>query len=216
MKKYTALLFDMDGVIADSMQYHARAWMEVLAEEGLSLDRIDIFKREGMSGLDSIVDIFREKMVEPPGMERLKKLQEKKHAVFERNRVGVFPRVEDILSLASSRGLLLGLVTGSLRRSVNHVLPPEIGRYFDTIVSVEDIVHGKPHPESYLLALSRLGSRASEAMAVENAPQGIQSAKGAGLYCLALETTLPGSYLSAADEIFGDHEALLEYFERIL
>jgi len=216
MKKPKALLFDMDGVIVDSMENHARAWIEVLSQEGLALDKEDIFKREGMAGLDSVIDIFREKRVEPPSPDRLRRLQEKKHEIFERHRVHVYPRAGDILALAASKGLHLGLVTGSLRRSVKYVLPLEIERLFNTIVSVEDISHGKPHPESYLLALSRLGAAATEAVAIENAPRGIESAKAAGLYCLALETTLPGSFLSEADEIFRDHEALFEYFSRNL
>ena len=66
MIKYSAILFDMDGVIVDSMHWHAESWIKAFNEYGIDLIKEDIFKREGMSGIDSIVDIFKEKRIEIP------------------------------------------------------------------------------------------------------------------------------------------------------
>lgn len=206
----------MDGVIVDSMQYHANAWIEVFREYGLFLTREEVFKREGMSGVESIIDIFREKHFPTPSEQELKKLLEKKLEKFEKFIIDLFPYVKEILELVHKKGISIGLVTGSLKRSVKHVLPVDILQYFQTIVTVDDITNGKPHPEPYLRGLHMLGSNAKNTIAVENAPFGIMSAKAAGLVCYALETTLSKRLLSGADIIFHNHLALLKHFENIL
>ena len=71
-----------------------------------------------------------------------------------------------------------------------------------------DVQNGKPHPQPYLMALSQLNLRASDALVIENAPFGIASAKAAGLKCVALETSLPKSYLKQADAVFSSYKDL--------
>ncbi len=215
-KRYRAVLFDMDGIVADSMDYHAEGWRQVLREYcGLELTREDIFKREGMSGLESIVDIFEEKGVPVPSGEVLSELREKKLELFERHDVTVFPAIRDILDLLSQKKVAMGLVTGSLRRSVQHVLRDDVLRHFEAVVTVDDISKGKPDPEPYLCGMARLGAEKSDVLAVENAPMGILSAKRAGIDCFAIETTLDESFLTGADRIFGNHADLYDYFCRM-
>jgi sugar-phosphatase len=87
---------------------------------------------------------------------------------------------------------------------------------FTTVVTADDVTHGKPHPEGYLLALRRLGEhaaglRAGEVAVFEDTEAGVASAKAAGMYCIAVARTLPPARLSAADEIVGElDEALIE------
>ena len=71
-----------------------------------------------------------------------------------------------------------------------------------------DVQNGKPHPEPYLKAMAKLKVSPKEAVVFENAPFGIRSAKAAGLFCLALETSLPSSYLTGADAIFPSFKAI--------
>lgn len=211
-----AVLFDMDGVVVDSMEHHARTWIKVFSEYGVSLTREDIFQREGMSGLSSIKDIFREKGYEVPRGEDLKRLQEKKLELFEQHRISLYPEIREILDLARGARLPMALVTGSLRRSVRHVLPLDIMVYFSAIITVEDIENGKPAPEPYIKAMEKLYCTGKRAIAVENAPLGIASAKSAGLECYALETTLKAHHLAAADKIFTDHHALFMHMKEML
>jgi len=79
----SAILFDMDGVIVDSMPHHARAWRTVLGKHGLTLQDEDIFRREGMTGSSSVIDIFREKGINPPDNDELTNLQNLKDKIFE-------------------------------------------------------------------------------------------------------------------------------------
>lgn len=205
MGEFKSILFDMDGVIVDSMRHHADCWIRVFEEYGVTLSPEDIFLREGMSGIGSIIDIFRSKGQSVPDPEEMKRLQERKLELFERHTVSVFPGMREVLEFLAVKGVVLGLVTGSLRRSVSHVLPAGIIERFRSVITVDDIENGKPHPEPYLKGLKQVGFLPGEVLAVENAPLGIHSAKSAGLRCFAITTTLSPKYLEHADRVFPSH-----------
>ncbi len=213
MKKYNAILFDMDGVIVDSMGCHASSWIDVFSGYSIKLNHSDIYAREGMSGLESIIDIFKEKQFPVPSMNELRILQDRKLELFEKHSIHIFPEIPDILEFISVKKIPMGLVTGSLRRSVNHVLPADIESFFSVIVTVEDIRRGKPDPEPYLRAAGEIGCPPDKALVIENAPMGILSAKGASMDCFAIETTLKKPYLKNADMVFPDHRTLYEYLK---
>ncbi len=216
MKRVQAILFDMDGVIVDSMKIHADSWKTVLSEYRLTLENIDIFRREGMSGRASVEDIFRERGVPVPDEIEFDRLMLRKHELFESHMPVVYPLIKTMIEYVKSRDVAIGLVTGSLKRSVVHVLPDGILTAFDSIISADDVVNGKPDPEPYLKCLESLNRGRDEALVIENAPMGIRSAKGAGLYCVALETTLPAGYLAGADMVLSDHMELYRYLREIL
>ncbi|MDY6934656.1 MAG: HAD family phosphatase [Spirochaetota bacterium] len=216
MKKYKAIHFDMDGVIVDSMRYHARSWQTVFAEYGISISEKDIFRREGMPGIDSIKDIFNQYGLTPPKNNELINLLEEKLRIFEGFEIDVFPFVREILDYLTCKKILLSLVTGSLRRSVAHVIPEGMEKYFDVIVTVDDIKNGKPNPEPYIKAMGKLRVSPDDSLAIENAPLGILSAKRADLCCYAIATSLSASFLSEADRVFEDHETLFEYLKQCL
>jgi len=205
-----AILFDMDGVVVDSMRFHAAAWKQVLNEYGLRVNDIDIYLREGMSGRQSVEDIFFQYGRKFPDEGVFQDLIAKKHALFESNRIVLFPGIEAILDLVRGRNIMTGLVTGSLKRSVRHLLEPGVLSRFDVVVTAEDVSKGKPDPEPYATAMESLGAKPELALIIENAPMGIRSAKSAGATCYALETTLPARYLKEADKIVKDHRSLLD------
>jgi beta-phosphoglucomutase len=91
-------------------------------------------------------------------------------------------------------------------------MPESLLRTFDAIVTGNDVTQGKPHPEPFLRALKILKVPAGEAVVIENAPFGIRAAKEAGLFCIALETSLPRRYLSQADAILHSFEQIQKAF----
>ncbi len=202
------VLFDMDGVIMDSMPAHTRSWMKVFREEGILPDRMDILKREGMSAAESIRQIFAEKGLGDPSEEQIRGLTARKQAYFAQERPVPFPYVVQILELLRSRNTVMALVTGSGRAAAEHILPPEISGFFSCIITSDDVKECKPSPEPWLAAAGVLGAGPDTCFAVENAPLGIASVRAAGFYCIALETSLPASFLSGADRILGSHREL--------
>lgn len=200
--RVSTLIFDMDGVITDTMPYHYRAWGSVFASEGIVASHEDIYKREGQKGIDSVRELFREK--EKPYTENIgKKLLKEKEKLFKR----IFKRKFIVGSRAfikkyHAKGFKLALVTGTSRHEAQKLLPKGLWDCFDVTICGSDVQNGKPHPEPYLKALSKLKVKPKDAVVFENAPFGIRSAKAAGLNCLALETSLPARYLKGADAIF--------------
>lgn len=208
-----AILFDMDGVVVDSMRFHADAWKRVFGEYGIVLDDVDVFRREGMSGRESIEEIFLEKQLPVPSDADFHDLLSRKHALFEQCTITVFPLIESILEWTAERGIATALVTGSLKRSVIHVMPRDILSRFHAVITADDVTRGKPDPEPFRVAIKRLGVAPEQSRIIENSPMGIRSAKSAGIVCYAIETTLPRPYLMEADRIFSDHGELLEFLQ---
>lgn len=98
-----------------------------------------------------------------------------------------------------SLGLKIGLVSGSALENVTGILHFEEIDLFDVLITAEEYLRGKPDPEPYLTACTRLGVSPAQTVAIENAPLGISSAKSAGLYVVGVLTTLSAVELSQAD-----------------
>jgi len=208
-----AILFDMDGVIVDSMFHHMTTWKAVFGEEGIFLDETEIYKREGMSGSESLEDIFFKYGKPKPTENKLESMVLQKQELFEKYTVEVFPHVETILNSIKSKNIKTALVTGSARRTVKKLISPLMNDLFDTVVTSEDVTKGKPHPEPYLLASQKLDCKTCNCIVVENSPMGIESAKNAKMKCYAVMTTLDESFLRGADFVFESHMALYRHFE---
>jgi beta-phosphoglucomutase len=208
LDRFQAFLFDMDGVITDSMPYHYEAWRRIFEGFGISVSREEILKREGEQGLVTLETILsREDRKLPPEVK--KKALEDKEAVFRSlARPTLFPGAETIVKDLRARGKRLALVTGTSRQEAETNLPPSLISCFDVLISGDMVTQGKPHPEPYRTALQRLDASAEDSLVIENAPYGIQSAKGAGLRCIAVTTSLPAEYLREADQTVQDLEEL--------
>jgi len=202
---YRAALFDMDGVITDSMPLHYESWKLAFEPYGVGVDRMDVYLREGMTSTAMGREIARDKGRDLSG-EELGKVVEEKTRIFNelaRERAEAYEGVHGTIRMLRNNGLKLALVTGSRRESVDAVLR-KVGLEgaFDTIVAAEDVEEGKPGPEPYLIAMRKLDMPALNCVVVENAPLGVRSAKAARVgYVIALTTTLDASYLEEADEI---------------
>lgn len=205
-----AVIFDMDGVITDTMEYHFRAWKGVLKEIGLQVSRLDIYSREGEKGGDSLKDILLEHGIEPDKA-LITRLLEKKEVRFRRIvRPRIFSGAEPLISRLQKKGFILALVTGTSRSELRRYLPEQLLACFTVSLTGDEVNQGKPHPEPYLTVLDHLQISASQAVVVENAPFGIRSARAAGLYCLAITTSLPESYLyeAGASEVLSTLEEI--------
>jgi beta-phosphoglucomutase len=204
----SALIFDMDGVITDTMPYHFRAWKSVFASEGIRASHEDVYKREGQKGIDSVRELFAEKekfYTDGIGRGLLQKKEKLFNRIFKRKFIA---GSRTFIKKSHAQGFKLALVTGTSRHEAQKLLPKDLWDCFDVTVCGSDVQNGKPHPEPYLKALAKLNIKPKEAVVFENAPFGIRSAKAAGLFCLALETSLPASYLAGADAVFPSFKAI--------
>ncbi len=213
-EKSKAILFDMDGVITDTMSYHYDAWRAVLLKSGISVSCWDIYCREGQDGLTSVKDIFRQYGV-PLGIGTARAILSEKEELFKATVRRRFVKgSRSFVRLLKRKGLLLALVTGTSRHEMHRILPDSLFGLFDVTVTGSDVKKGKPHPEPFLKALAKLKASPDEAAVIENAPFGIEAAKRAGLFCFALETSLPRRYLSGADRIVSSFTGLKKALAR--
>ena len=197
--KPKAIIFDMDGVIVDSMPYHFLAWYEALRPWGIRVSCFDVFSKEGERWDVTLKDLLKRANIKPtPRL--LKKIFSARQKIFKKNfKRFIFKGVEEFLICLEKKGYSLGMVTGTPLVEVKKILPQSIKKLFNAVVTGDLVKQGKPHPEPYLKAALALGAKPNECLVVENAPLGIESAKRAGMACIAVTTSLPKEYLSLAD-----------------
>lgn len=206
-----AFIFDMDGVLVDSMPDHADAWITVFAEQGIHIKRQDIYDIEGSNHAGVITLMFRKAGRTPPS--DFTALASRKREVFEKNNnARAFDGLRETLLELKGR-YRLGVVSGSDREIVTALIDRFYPGIFNAVVSGNDVDNGKPSPEPYLIALGILGVRNDECIVIENAPMGVESAKKAGLYCVAIPTHVKSHRLAGADIILENHERLVEYLK---
>lgn len=209
-RRFAAVLFDLDGVLVDSLPGHLRAWQEMFRRHGHEIDVAWPAAREGEKALLTCQWICATLGLDWDEALCAERVEEKRAIFRSLPGSGPFPAVEPMLKALAMRGLRLGLVTGSTVVNARAVLPDEIWNLFGVRVAAEDVRRGKPDPEPWLTAAARLMARPEDCLAVENAPLGVRSAKAAGCATLALTTTLPADELAEADEIADGHFRVLE------
>jgi len=191
-----AVIFDWDGTLAENMRFHYLAFKEVLKKhENLSIMQRDIYLIEGRGARD-IIKILVPKITRT----KLAKLVEEKEKIYRElsKDIKILPEGRELILKLRRQKLKTGLVTGSTRRSFLSVVKNDKS-LFDCIITSDETRRRKPSPAPYRKCLKILGVKPEEAVVVENAPLGIESAKKAGVKCIAIEATLPKKYLRSAD-----------------
>ena len=185
---YRALLFDLDGTLAETDSLHLPTWVDVLRPYGIEVD--EAFYKENISGR-STGEIVRELLPDLPKDEG-REIGEAKEANF-RERAGELeplPGLLDFLRKATERDLKTALVTNAPEENVEAILLAlELGEYFDELVLSDEVGRVKPDPEPYRVALDRLGVSPEEAVAFEDSTSGISSAVGAGVPTVGIAST---------------------------
>ena len=194
-----AIIFDMDGVIIDSMPYHFLAWYEALRAYGVRVSCFDVYAKEGENWEKTLKDLLIQADIKPKAS-LLKEIFLKRQKIFKSYfKRFIFKGAADFLVCLKSKGYILGLVTGSPLQEVNRILPLKILSLFDSLVTGNQVKRGKPHPEPYIKCAKLISLKPAQCLVIENAPFGIESAKKAGMFCIALTTSLPKAYLKKAD-----------------
>ncbi len=199
--KYQAVLFDMDGVVVDTMPYHFQAWQKVFKSLDIDLDRFEIYKREGEKGLVSLKEILEIHKKYLTQNELQKLLLEKERIFKEIALPKLMSGINDLINALKKHGTLIGLVSGTSKDEIEHLLPAYFLRLFNVIVAGDEVKYGKPDPEPYLKAINILNIDSDRVIIIENAPYGIESAKKAGAFCIAITSSLPREYIKGADII---------------
>jgi HAD superfamily hydrolase (TIGR01509 family) len=211
------VFFDMDGVLYDSMPNHVQAWGEILSKWGLKAEPEDFYLMEGRTGNSTINIVVKQNWGREATPEEQKSIYTQKAQRFvELNAIAKpIPGILDVLEKVKQLGLKLVVVTGSGQPTLFNNLDTHFPGFFnkDLMITAYDVQYGKPHPEPYLKGLKKANIKPDEAIVIENAPLGIESAVAAGIYTIAVNTgPLPDKILweAGANVVFPSMKALAE------
>jgi len=218
-----AVLFDMDGVLYNSMPNHAVAWQESMRQFGIHMTAADAYATEGARGIDTI----RKMVVEQKGvnisLEEAQKMYDvKTHLFHDMRQAEIFDGVIPLMEKIQQRGMKIGVVTGSGQKPLINRLLHDFGAFIDEsrIVTAYDVERGKPAPDPYLMGLQRCGNlQPWQGIVVENAPLGVSAGVAAGCLTIAVNSgPLPDDVLldKGADVIYRKMTELVDDFENIL
>lgn len=217
-----AALIDMDGVLYDSMPFHANAWHQLFTQLGVKNSNPDeYYLYEGMTGADTIGMILKRELNRDTTLEERKEIYQQKSRLFrDCGEKKLMPGASDMLEAIKKNGWKTVLVTGSAQSNLLDGIESDYPGFFpkERRVTALDVENGKPSPEPYLRGLEKAGVEASEVIVVENAPLGVRSAKAAGCFTIAVTTgPIPASEFEkeGADLIFPDMPSFAQWLENI-
>lgn len=215
-----AVLFDMDGVLFDSMRNHARAWHEAMQQYGMHLSYEEAYLHEGRTGAGTINIVSKRQRGCEATDEEIKEIYHTKSEIFNSlPKAETMPGAYDLLQKVKTDGLTPIIVTGSGQTSLLDRLNRNFPGIFhaELMVTAFDVKYGKPNPEPYLMGLRKAGVQANEAIVVENAPLGVQAGVAAGIFTVAVNTgPLPDEELTGqgANLLFHSMKEWDENWER--
>jgi beta-phosphoglucomutase len=191
-----AILFDLDGTLANTDPLHYQTWQDILRDYGLEIDRA--FYQARISG--RLNPLIIQDLLPQLSFEAGKQLADDKEARFREIALSLtpMPGLLDLLAWIDTQGLKKAVVTNAPRDNVKFMLKVlRLADSFDAVVLGEDATAGKPDPACYKLVLNQLNISAREAIAFEDSPSGIRSSVGAGIYTIGVASTHDSNILSA-------------------
>lgn len=199
MKAY-GILWDLDGVLADSTRLHYLSWAQILKRNGIPFNK-ELFQRVYGLNNRSTLEVF---LGRQPADEELARIGDEKEAWFRQNLAGNVRLLPGVLTwLERFRGWLFRQAVASSAPSENiEAMVDQLGirAFFDALVSGAGLP-GKPQPGVFLQAAQSLGLEASSCLVIEDSPAGVEAAQRAGMRCVAVLTTHPAAELSGTSRI---------------
>jgi HAD superfamily hydrolase (TIGR01509 family) len=213
-KAFKAIASDLDGTLLRTEHFQFRAWVEVLKKQGIGFSKKEYANYCGKTG-----KIIEGQLIEKYRLNPKTPLLDEKESLlsiwFSKNRICTMPYARDYLTLVKNKGIASAVVTGCPRDEMHLKLErTRLTAYFSVFVSRDDIKNSKPFPDAYIFTCQELKSKPAETIAVEDTPPGVQSAKEAGLFTIAI----PSIYcrkedFASADLIIDNFRVLIDYLK---
>ena len=212
MRPYSAVIFDMDGVIVDNEPRHEQTFRNIFRELGYG-DRHgihfpDYYGRSDRALWDDFIALHRP----PQPLEELTELKQNRFLENIRAAQPIFPGVPELVARLAPV-TRLAVASGSLHLVIETVLAMrDLKRHFPVVVSVQDVARPKPAPDIFLHAAERLGVPATECVVIEDSAAGVAAARAANMRVIAITNTLPAEKLSDAHAVVAGYDEI----ERLL
>ena len=177
-----AVLWDMDGVLVDSAAYHFEAWRLAMQHEGRTLAPDD-FKRTFGQRNDTVLRDMLDPNISDADIQRIADFKEATYRALVHERgIAPLPGVLGWLAALQDAGWKQAVASAAPRANVDAIVEAMgIAQFFDALTSAEDVTRGKPDPQVYLVAASRVGAVPARSIVIEDAPAGVEGARRAGM-----------------------------------
>ena len=198
-----AFLFDMDGVIVDTQQYHSRALQQVFTEIGVSVSLAELSQYAGTKRGASFRGIAAQRGLKLP----VEQLSARKDVLFNdiiaHTQLQPIEGIPELLAKLQAAGIPMAIASSSSDAFIAYIVDClHIRSFFDALLSGENLPESKPNPAIYQLTAQTLGVAPEQCVVLEDAALGVQAAKAAGMYCIGYQNPHSGQQdLSHADEI---------------
>lgn len=183
------VIWDLDGVLADTGEAHFQAWAAVLSERKIPFDRAAFDCVFGMNNKGTLTELLGR----PPTQEELESIADRKELLFRqfaKKLVRPIPGALRLLDELEGAGWSQAVASSAPQENIDLVVDTfNIRRYFATILSGAGLPAGKPDPALFLQAARALGLSPVQCVVVEDAPVGVEAARRAGMSCIAVATT---------------------------
>ena len=201
MPKLEAVIWDMDGVLADTAPHHLLAWRETFAKRGTNFTEADFLRGFGIRNDAIIKNTLGEQTTEA----EIETIAREKEATFRRiigKDIKPLPGTLKLLKELHNQGIKMAIASSTTIENIRLIVGSlGIADCFQAVITGHDVTEGKPSPQVFLLAAQKLGVEPQNCIVFEDAVAGVKAAKSAGMYCVAVANTHPAEKLRESDLI---------------
>jgi beta-phosphoglucomutase family hydrolase len=202
------VIWDMDGVLADTAQFHYQAWAKIFADRGVKFSWEDFAHSFGMRNDRIIPKVLGRRCTE----EEIMSIDKEKEALFRefaKGQIKPLDYLKDLLTSLKNKGFKMAVASSGTPENLKLVIEEcKLAPFFLYLVNGKEVHHGKPHPEMFLLAAKKLGVSPAKCIVVEDAHAGIEGANRAGMKCIAITSTHKRETLKGVDIIVDSFKEL--------
>ena len=206
--KLEAVLWDLDGVIADTGPYHCRAWQDVFHKRGVNFTEED-FKRHFGQRNDTIIRSTLGGSVSPEEFDTIAAEKEENYRRRVAGNIKPLPGAAELIRALREHGVKMAIASSAPMENIQLIIRGlGIDDCFQAIVWGREVAEGKPSPEVFMLAARKLGVEPRDCIVIEDAVAGVAAAKSAAMKCLAVTNSHSRNSLQEADLIVDTLEAI--------
>lgn len=215
IKKIEGLIFDLDGVITNSEYYQWQGWVLPLKKYGIEFDKETYIKHYcGNSGIyidAELIEKYNLKIKEGTLWDEKRKLLD---VWFNEKAMPLMPYAQEAVEFLANKFKKFALCSSGDRKEILIKLRLDnLTKYFPIVIAGDDVERPKPYPDIYLLSVEKLGLKPEKCVAIEDTQYGLQAAKDAGLYCIAIPNEYSATQdFSRADKIFSSLKDVIDLF----
>ncbi|MHC4646958.1 MAG: HAD family hydrolase [Planctomycetota bacterium] len=199
--KQFAVIFDLDGVLVDTSEFHKQSWFDLARKEGFEITDEFFYATFGMQNYQ-ILPILARRSLTQNEIDQLAEWKEARYRRLLEGKLTLMPGVLALLRDIKGHRFLLAIGTSTPKANLDFMLLcMHVGGLFDAYVTGEDVKHGKPAPDTFLKAAEKLALPPSCCVVVEDAIPGVEAAKNARMPVVAVTTTRTRAELHRADRI---------------